>query len=1418
MSPPSVLLVLSLVTHVALAALPQVDFDRMGNVGLTGAFAGLDLFNNDSISFDPSTSTLLSRSSDGALVPLGATNSGGRISAGCALGDVFYLAGSFSSVAGSSISNVASYTPETGAFAALGTGGPNGEVNALFCDAKDKKVWVGGSFTSPGASVAIWDPKSTSWSSAPFTGLSGAQSKVLSITSNSTDSSIFFAGSFITAFQGNGSTILNGTNNPNVPSSSGATPFSSSLVPIPLQDAQVDGSPSSLDAQFGNIKNILCPAGDDGPGNSWFAADGNTAVVTVRTFTFISANGVRLGNTFLSNHGTTGFSVTTIPDNKVQTLHYRDPTTGQTQTCSNPCPLSTDSSLLYQDFLFDNTLTITGVQMRLSEFSGAAPGLHLLQLLSSGAFASSVDSNNRASCFAPNPSNTTRTGDWVAKVAKTDIAGTIQTVLVASVNVGTSPSSGPSFTWIPYVSASGNYDINLLIPGCTNLQDCGLRTTVKITVFPGEGLQPWVSTVSQRNEEDATVLIYSGPILPSSPDFVTTISMTLDDNPVGPGQAGKYEIVADRVQMVLKSVDGSSDGSGGGNGSPSGQGTNNGFGFFEWPRNHAGSAVDATETLPNSTVTSLDALGFDLFKAAGGSNGLSFANPAAIASVVHHPSGSIFVAGNFSLSSGTASGSANIVVFKSGALERLADNGLNGPITSMVLSGDQLFVGGGFSDALSGSARGTLRGVAVYEIQKAAWSPLGAGLNGRVSSLGLTNGQVQVAGNFTKVLTSTDDSTGTSAAGFATWDMKTGAWVNSGGFLVGSMTFVGNGTSTTQLIAGNVAASQKFGASGMVLLKNGDSNGPKVTPLGVQLDSAVSGGISGSNPIARRSHLPRATTWISHVKLSKLKLFSRQTTSTQLSPLPASLASPAPAVLAGTFWTNTSSSVEVAIIGGNFSFHSLDSSTPSEAVALYDPASTTLRGLQGSQVNGTVRALLVDGSQLYVGGQFTIQGTNTDGLAIYDLLKQEWDSNSIQALQAGTGSSVVVRSITKSTSKANAVIVAGTFSQAGSLRCQSVCLYDTSSKQWNALGNGIQGEVSSVAYAGKNQELLIASGSIALSDNTVSNVAQFSFPNGTWTALGSSRDLPGPVTAIEVNNGNASSIFAAGRITDGSSSFLSFWNGAGWATLGSTLKGNTTVSQLTMVPLQDTHAANGVIEPDRMLLVSGLLDDSSFGTASSALFDGQAFIPYIVSTSASGSAGAVASLFRSFSTFSFNRRRFLATGVVILISIAIAAGVVFLLALIGILWTLLSRRDDKLSKFDAADDDDDDSTHHRPSSLLEHINAATRTTILGSSPFGNPSGEKEEEKIAKDTHDPFGPDASNYMRAETPSDAVGGLMAEETSRPAHARYSFDGTGEGELPMSAGAEVEVLDDRDPAWWYARDVRTGQEGVVPAAYLY
>jgi hypothetical protein len=712
--------------------------------------------------------------------------------------------------------------------------------------------------------------------------------------------------------------------------------------------------------------------------------------------------------------------------------------------------LSTDSSILYQDFLFDQPLAVTGVQIKLTSFTGSGPGLHILQILSSGAFASSLSDYNSQSCYAPNPSNTTQTGQWTAKVANTNIAGTVQTVLVSSVNIGTSSSSGPTFTWIPYVSAAGSYDINLLVPGCTNFQDCASRTSVKVTVFPGANLPPYVTEVSQQNQDDAIVLLYSGPILPSSPDYVTTISMALSDSPAGSGQGGKYELVADRVQLMLKSANVNATTTQSGSGGSSGSSTKS-FGFLEWPIGQTTtSSFDGRTTFPNSSLTSIDAIGINVFNGMGGASALI--SSSAINVVTQH-SGDYYIGGSFTLSSVPASGSSNIVAFRSGVLTGVSDGGLDGEVSTMVVSGDQLYVGGSFKGTHSGST-GNLNGIAVYNVQKNIWSRVGAGVDGAVTSLVLVSNQLQVAGNFTRLLTSVGN--GVNVPGFAVWDIKSGSWVNSGGFIDGKVTFV-DGSSSPEYMAGNVAAMQKYGASGLVMLKNGDTNGPAVSPLAIGLSDSIQPSSSSLN--RRSSFTPNMVSSLS-------QLFGRQSPSPLLAQLPPPLPAAAPAVLDGAFWLNSSSSKEVVIFGGNFSFVPFGGSTPFEAIATYDPDSRVVQGLTGAQPQGTVRALLVDGNSLWVGGEFILPGSSINGLALYDLSKKEWDLNGLQSLQPSSGSTVVIRSISKSTSKPNTIIVAGSFAQAGSLRCQGICSFDTLAKQWNALGDGIQGDVASVVYAG----------------------------------------------------------------------------------------------------------------------------------------------------------------------------------------------------------------------------------------------------------------------------------------------------------------------------------------------------------------
>ena len=1068
--------VLALLNVVFCADTPLVDFDRMGTVGLVGSFAGLDFINSSSanVSFDPTTSTLLSRSADGSLTRLASTNAGGVVSAGCAISNTYYLAGKFSSIGNATASNVASYNPASGAFSPLGTGGPNGPVTALYCDPNRNKLWAGGQFSSPASAVAVWDVKASSWSAPPFGGLTGAAAEVLSITTNASQASLFFSGSFIASFDGNGS-VLNTTNNPNVPFSKGATPFSSSLVPIPLEAAQVQGSPSSSDPSFSNIQNILCPVGDDGPGQTWFAADGVSAQITVRTFLFNSASGVRLGNTFLDGRGTTAFtyvgvlsgffnifdhfgSVTSIPDNAVQQLHYVNPATGENQTCTTNCPLSTQSTILYQDFTFDNPVNLTGIQITLTEWTGSGAGLHLLQLLSSGAFASAVGNQNGLSCFAPVPSNTSFTGTWTELDANTNIPATTQSILVSSVNVGTSSKDGPSFTWMPYVSASGLYTVNLLVPGCTAFQDCASRTSVQVEVFPGDEQSSTVTVVSQQNENDAVQQIYSGPIVPSSPNFVMTVTMSLADQPTGSGQNGEYLLVADRVQLILTEANITGNLINGNGTAGNGKTT---FGFLEWPFSLS-STVNASAGLPNTTQTSLDVVGFSLFNSLGGIARVTASSESAVAAVAHHPSGAIFIGGTFNLSTPSAN---NIVAFKNGALTALSGGGLNGAVTSLALYGNTLFVGGSFTDLSTNSTQGGLSGIASYSISNDKWSPLIAGLNGPVKNLDIDNGQLSVAGNFTLINSASSGGLGQASQGLAVWNITNSAWVNTGGFLLGSLTFVGNSTAPakgqqqSQILAGNIQDSLSHGASGFVLVRNGNGGEPEVDPLKVQLGEDVSTSTTAANQ--RRADLPRrASDWISRHVTSRL--FARQSSAT-LAPLPPSPPAPAPAVLAGTFWTNTSNSEQVAIIGGNFTFTS--GNTVSAGVAIYYPSTGSLTPLQGQAINGTVRALLVQGTSLFIGGEFTVPSTGIANFAIYDLVHNTWASSGVPTLQPASGASVVVRSISASTAKANTVIVAGSFAQAGSLQCHAICSWDFVEKQWNALGNGIQGDIASVAFA-----------------------------------------------------------------------------------------------------------------------------------------------------------------------------------------------------------------------------------------------------------------------------------------------------------------------------------------------------------------
>ena len=587
---------------------------------------------------------------------------------------------------------------------------------------------------------------------------------------------------------------------------------------------------------------------------------------------------------------------------------------------------------------------------QLSFFSDSDPG-------ALGAFASATSGQNGASCFAPGASSVQTTGSWTQKEACTEIPATTQDVLVVDVATG----STFSVTWNVYISASGYYDVYIWVPGCDLMQDCDARTTVDITITPGGSLSPVTKTISQQVNNDSRVLVYTGPIIPPTPDFLIPVKMQLASNPQGTGVDGQYELVADRVQFELKSTDlnGSSNGN---NSAPNLLGSGQrGFGLFEWPLDNSIGSINATGALPNGTLSTLNAASQQLFSQL---NNTASSTIKAIAP----SSDTLFLAGKFTL----ANKATNIVAFKSNALAALAQNGLNGDVSSLLLYGDTLFVGGNFEATADNST--PLRYIAQYSISGNTWSPLGSGVDGPVASLNQKDGHLSVAGNFTHVLPSGSSATGLSAAGFASWDIANKTWVNPGGLFVGEVTFVGNATANGEgeYIAGNVKTYRKYGADGMVSLGTDNNGQAVITPLGVRLD--VVAGTNTTNANARR-------------RWSDILMLKRQA---QNDTLPSATPAPAPAVLAGSFWTNTTNTKEVLVLGGNFSIPSPDGDV---ALAIYDSDSKTIKGLKGEQVQGIVRALLVVGNKLFVGGEFTVKGVSGSGFAVYDLQGQAWISS-----------------------------------------------------------------------------------------------------------------------------------------------------------------------------------------------------------------------------------------------------------------------------------------------------------------------------------------------------------------------------------------------------------------------------------------
>lgn len=697
------------------------------------------------------------------------------------------------------------------------------------------------------------------------------------------------------------------------------------------------------------------------------------------------------------------FSLTSIPDNTVLTLTYAsnasDPTSALA-TCQANCVLAHDADVPYQDFLFPANWTMTGFELDIFGFYGAGAGLHLLQLLSDGAYDYAVAANNLSPCttgLAASTQSTVETsGNWTQESVFSGIGGTDEPVLYGLVPGGTAVASAPSLTWTPYVVEDGTYEILFRTPGCQAEDDCPARTSVSVVVTPTGG-KATTTTIDQTNTADELTSVYSGSLTASS-GTGGGVAVTLGlASGAATDTSVTYHMVADLISLVANSTNGtiSSNSTAG-----SVATTSTGHGIFEFALVGTGTFGDAVASASGLSATSTltNATGFD---------DVSFllSSGAVVNSLVTVGSGTstrVFVGGDFVYTSGAAT-SANIVEY-SGAVATVAPNGgLAGTITSLVELSGYLYAAGTFTATTDGAVTG-LDGAARWQYNStgSAWTALATvpSVGGSIAALGVVN-------------TGTNESivaVGGGGSGLAFFNPSTSSWNSTAaGFFLGNLTAIGGAASLTSsngtaYLAGNVLAAGSTSAPGGAILSS-SNNVPSLSSFDFTLDSETSTAASSTatkavvrrTPTATKRSTLRAAMSIMLPRSPKPPLrhdlAPRAAASAITTSLPSALtAETTGEILSGAFWKNGSTSY--VLLAGHYT-----SSSGVINAGLYDTNRATFKGLTGEVITGTVTQTEIFGSVAWLGGNFTAS-LGRQGLATYDLSTSSVDTT-VPALIGG---------------------------------------------------------------------------------------------------------------------------------------------------------------------------------------------------------------------------------------------------------------------------------------------------------------------------------------------------------------------------------------------------------------------------------
>ncbi|KAK2871886.1 hypothetical protein FQN49_002723 [Arthroderma sp. PD_2] len=927
----------------------------------------------------------------------------------------------------------------------------------------------------------------------------------------------------------------------------------------------------------------------------------------------------------MDGRGTKTFRFTALPDGGILNMTYIDPASGERISCDAKCPLSNDPALATRDFRFVNNVGMSSFQLDISEWYGQGGGFTGVELFQDDIYAYAVDDLNEPTCAEiPHASKATTTGNWNVQPSQQSSSDYL------SAQIDTASDSMTSVTVEPDIKQSGNYSVTVFTPGCVQDGTCATRgvANVTATLKSSEG-KPIQASIYQTNNFDKFDQIYVGHVDASSSKFrpSVTISARRDQ--------GVIDFVASRVRFQLISSTGGLNG------------------LYEF--DPSAKTVDT-----NFTQSAINKAGIEL------------ESEAVVNSLVWDKD-TLFIAGNF-----TNSSTSNIVSLSDGKASPLPQDGLNFAVKSMQLLDGLLYVGGNFSNAANGE-NDKLSGVGAYSISDKSWNPLGAGVNGPVTSLVLfpanitsekTETTIAVNGLFTEI-NAVDGRPAIVANGFAVWVPSKKKWLQE--LDIDRMAYVGQLTTSVKidkdtLLAGNLA-SGGIASHGAVNLIDENRLGLRALPVNIQL----------GQPQVPSRNSKRAT-----------------------------IAGDDHGVLTGLF--DTASGRNLTMLAGHFTAKTSDNSTVNNLVFLNGSQDDVVTGPgPGIDEESTFLSLAVHENLLLAGGRVTgrVADSNVKGLVVYDLNDdQRYSSSQPSSLD---GDNVEVRSIAPRPGTSD-IYVGGIFQSAGSLPCPSVCTLQVDGNQWSRPGTVLRGDVSVLLWA--NSDNLIVSGNLTV-DRNETMLASYDAKEQQWSTITgkNSESIKGEVKALGLARSDGSQFWVAGKSATGAS-FLVLYDGTEFRSVGHIFGDSTTIEGLQVLPLTKPHDKSEFLDENQVLLVTGKLQLPSFGYVSGALFNGTSLEPFILSSMSDGRPGSISGIFSENKIDVAGHRGQQPRGIVVLISFCIALGCVFFLVLFGILLNRYRRHKQGYVTAPQGTDRKPDLSRVPPEYLLESLRHRTPGTHI----------------------------------------------------------------------------------------------------------